>query len=1191
MSSLREPSRRLPRASTASSAGASTTSRTGAIGRASVRPGVRAPSTSTRNVRLNHHSAIASRIDRSGAASPAESVSSMATTMTGGMKRKERDYEAAEVGLGEKTNINVVVRCRGRNDREVRENSAVVVSTEGVKGNVVELSMGPNALSNKSYNFDRVFSSAADQSMIFDDVVKPILDEMLSGFNCTIFAYGQTGTGKTYTMTGDMNETMGMLSDAAGIIPRVLQTLFNKLEIEESDNCVRCSFIELYNEELRDLLSADDGAKLRIYEDNAKKSTVVQGMEERHIVTAAEGIKRLQEGSLRRQVAATKCNDLSSRSHTIFTITVYVKRPGENGDDYVSAGKLNLVDLAGSENIQRSGAENKRAAEAGLINKSLLTLGRVINSLVDQGTHIPYRESKLTRLLQDSLGGRTKTCIIATISPAKSNLEETISTLDYAFRAKDIRNKPQIRTLMSKKTLLREFTAEIEKLRGELVTTRQRNGVYLSNEAYEEITVQNESRRILTEEQAAKIGTIEANLRGKVQELFDLTSSFMGLKKEHEGTRLQLDDTKELLDQTELLLSGTRKSLADETYLRKAHQETEEKLANIGSELIDTLGETVEHVSGLRAKNKRKSDLQSLNRSTWAMSQAQVADVTELVEDRISEFQKDQEDHISSVSERMQSFVKAELDKLSDTQNLLDQNLGKFEISKKELLDHKEQSKQEMDAVLEEIKVVRDHIKERVGESLEAIASAAERIAADVLSELGLFHNQLHTSFSSLGKDFKSIFEDLVKHLGAQRSESDRLRRQLEGASESLIQSNAATSARIQEIVAEERRQAAEERKQLLAQITQLINSQGETQELRLADKAALLNQDLLSSTKAFEGSVTQYSDGMGTWVEKDGRVMADINKSRENVKTKMKDDWAAANKHSTCIQATTKSVHAETVRVVEEQKRDLDVQMQDLDSFVTRARSQNSLHHSQHAASVHQLSQTVENSYAEISSHSKDAVERVRELGDEMEAEVDDIRAGLEPLDENVCQPLSNLRESIRDTLLQEYQPTGETPEKTQYTYPTELPRTAPHEMLLAGLNGGALDTPSKSAPAPPVVFSDFEETTVKRERSPSTSSAVSSGLREVNPNVSVTTSAIQFNPSASTMSLAPLSGTDNNSSTMPVYRRSTRSVSYNKDTLSKSTTGGKPPSVASGIDGRENVPPVGGFAASGRRKSPRLR
>ncbi len=124
------------------------------------------------------------------------------------------------------------------------------------------------------------------------------------------------------------------------------------------------------------------------------------------------------------------------------------------------------------------------------INKSLLTLGRVINALVDRSAHIPYRESKLTRLLQDSLGGRTKTCIIATVSPAKSNLEETISTLDYAFRAKNIRNKPQLNSLFNKEMLLREFTAEIEKLKSELITTRQRNGVYLSNEAYEEMTVQ-----------------------------------------------------------------------------------------------------------------------------------------------------------------------------------------------------------------------------------------------------------------------------------------------------------------------------------------------------------------------------------------------------------------------------------------------------------------------------------------------------------------------------------------------------------------------------------------------------------------------------------------------------------------------------------------------------------------------------
>lgn len=217
---------------------------------------------------------------------------------------------------------------------------------------------------------------------------------MLRGYNCTIFAYGQTGTGKTYTMSGDMNNTLGLLSDSAGIIPRVLHSLFGRLESDEAESSVKCSFIELYNEELRDLLAFEENTKLKIYENGQKEghgATLVQGMEESHIKTATEGIRLLQEGSYKRQVAATKCNDLSSRSHTVFTVTAYIKCTTDTGEDFISAGKLNLVDLAGSENIQRSGAENKRATEAGLINKSLLTLGRVINALVDRGSHIPYR--------------------------------------------------------------------------------------------------------------------------------------------------------------------------------------------------------------------------------------------------------------------------------------------------------------------------------------------------------------------------------------------------------------------------------------------------------------------------------------------------------------------------------------------------------------------------------------------------------------------------------------------------------------------------------------------------------------------------------------------------------------------------------------------------------------------------------
>lgn len=552
-------------------------------------------------------------------------------------------------------------------------------------------------------------------------------------------------------MSGDMTDTLGLLSDDAGIIPRVLYQLFNKLELEDAESTIKCSFIELYNEELRDLLSVDEGAKLKIYDDTSRRghsSTVVQGMEEKHIKNATEGIKVLQEGSLKRQVAATKCNDLSSRSHTVFTITTYVKKPNENGvEALVSAGKLNLVDLAGSENIQRSGAENKRAAEAGLINKSLLTLGRVINALVDKSAHIPYRESKLTRLLQDSLGGRTKTCIIATISPAKSNLEETISTLDYAFRAKNIRNKPQLNPMLEKKTLLRDFTMEIEKLKSELISTRQRNGVYLSNEVYEEMTAQTESRRIVTEEQAAKIETLESNLRNKVQELFNLVSTFMDMKKDHECTKAQLDDTKEVLDQTEIVLSATRKTLAEETRLRKAHQKTEAKLTEIGGQLINKLQKTVQDVGGLHAKNKRKSDLQSLNRATWGTSQDQVADVTSMVERRVQEFQQEQEEHIANVSARMENFVDEELSKLSSTQTFLDEHLNIFVESKKQLLDEKQKSKDEMDEFLEEIKEVRDNVKERMGESLQAISHSAERIAADMLSEMTAFHGQVSWSW------------------------------------------------------------------------------------------------------------------------------------------------------------------------------------------------------------------------------------------------------------------------------------------------------------------------------------------------------------------------------------------------------------------------------------------------------------
>ncbi|KAI0200835.1 P-loop containing nucleoside triphosphate hydrolase protein [Astrocystis sublimbata] len=1151
---------------------------------------------------MYHHAVMAARIDRTAAPSPAESMSSVATT---GTKRKERDFEVETV---QETNINVVVRCRGRNEREVRESSAIVVSTDAAQGKTVELSMGPNALTNKTYNFDRVFSPAADQSAVYDDVVKPILEEMLSGYNCTIFAYGQTGTGKTYTMSGNMEETFGLLSDDAGIIPRVLHSLFNKLDKEDTESFVKCSFIELYNEELRDLMSVEENTKLKIFDDASRKghaTTVVQGMEEAHIRNAAEGIKMLQEGSLKRQVAATKCNDLSSRSHTIFTITACVKKAGEDGEDWVSAGKLNLVDLAGSENIQRSGAENKRAAEAGLINKSLLTLGRVINALVDRSSHIPYRESKLTRLLQDSLGGRTKTCIIATISPAKSNLEETISTLDYAFRAKNIRNKPQVNQMIRKGALLRDFTHEIEKLKSELIATRQRNGVYLSNESYEEMATVSESRRIQNEEQVVKIEALESNLRNKVQELFSLTSSLMGLRKDHETTKLQLDETKGVLDQTDIVLEATRKTLAEETLLREAHQKTEEQMHAVGNKLIKTLQKTVGHVGGLHAKNKRKSDIQAVNRNNWSLAQEEVADITSLVESRLEEFRDEQQHHISNISICMQTFVQAELEKLSSTQSFLDQNLDSFTTSKKELLEQKQKSRDETDEVLEEIKEVRNHIKERVGDSLQAIATAAETIAEDVLSELGTFHNLLHASYSALGKDFKTIFEDLLKHNAAQRKESDDLRAQLENATKTIKQSNASITTQIQDVIEQERRQAAQERGNLLAQITSLVNSQAHTQESRLASKAAFIQSSVEGNTTTLDETMSQYSQGMDKWNTREGQFLDGVATSRETIKSKLQDDWNAANTHSTSIQNSTQSVHATTVRVVDEQMRDLDEQMTSLDDFVARARSQNAQHDDRHTQSLHNLSNTVEGSYENIADHFLTTCSRVEELASEMETDIKTAEEALEPLLDNICQPLTDLRENVAGTALQEYQPTGATPQKLTYDYPTELPRTQAHASLIAKFNGEP--SPSKAAvfadadstlsenrsPSRPVSSDDPAAPTADRARNPFTTS-----LQELHPNVNNSNVISSFNQRGSatihgfgsSLGLGSLMGAEDDipeDMTMPLVKKSR-------------TTRGRASRSTLNVEGRENLPPLATMVPGGgkeifsqsiaRRKSPRL-
>ncbi|KNE69799.1 hypothetical protein AMAG_14337 [Allomyces macrogynus ATCC 38327] len=412
------------------------------------------------------------------------------------------------------TNIQVVLRCRPINDKEATERAHAVLAFKGIRGRelAVRAAIPSDRSLTKTFTFDRVYAPEASQELVFRDVVYPIVEEVVSGYNCTIFAYGQTGTGKTHTMQGDLALSPGgQLSPHAGMIPRALYALFEIVNFDAGDATVKVSCIELYNEELRDLLAVtdDDSAKLKLYEEN--KVVHLQGAQERFVKSPVEVIQLLNQATEKRQVAATKMNEKSSRSHCVFMVTVMIKESTPDGLEVMKVGKLNLVDLAGSENIGRSGAENRQAREAGAINQSLLTLGRVINALVEKQGHVPYRESKLTRLLKDSLGGHTKTCIIATVSPARSNLEETLSTLDYAHRAKNIRNKPKVNEHRSKRAIISEYEREIDQLRADLQATREKNGIFLAETRYQDmVATMAEQKEVLDQVQIERADLEEA---------------------------------------------------------------------------------------------------------------------------------------------------------------------------------------------------------------------------------------------------------------------------------------------------------------------------------------------------------------------------------------------------------------------------------------------------------------------------------------------------------------------------------------------------------------------------------------------------------------------------------------------------------------------------------------------------------
>ncbi|KAK7279432.1 hypothetical protein RJT34_24485 [Clitoria ternatea] len=571
------------------------------------------------------------------------------------------------------TNVQVLLRCRPLSDDEQRSNVPKVVSCNENKREVTVMQTLANKQVDRVFTFDKVFGPKAQQRSIYEQAISPIVNEVLDGFNCTVFAYGQTGTGKTYTMEGGMRNKGGDLPAEAGVIPRAVRQIFDILEAQNADYSMKVTFLELYNEEITDLLSPEDSSrpleekqKKPILMEDGKGCVIVRGLEEESVYSVSEIYTLLERGASKRRTAETLLNKRSSRSHSVFTITVYVKETVIGDEELIKCGKLNLVDLAGSENILRSGAREGRAREAGEINKSLLTLGRVINALVEHSAHVPYRDSKLTRILRDSLGGKTKTCIIATISPSSYCLEETLSTLDYASRAKSIKNKPEANQKVSKAVLLKELYMEIERMKEDVRAAREKNGVYVSHDRFAKEEAEKKARIEKIEQLENDLSISEKEV-DRFRELYSTEQEQkLNIESELKDCKVNLKKTSNILhdlqENYKLLVSTLKEKECTISNLQKS----ENALIERAKEMCFDLQKSADDINLLSSKLDHKERMEAENKKTIlnfeSLLNDSLKDLHMTIVGSISQQQKQLrcvEDHVSSYIARKSDATQA----------------------------------------------------------------------------------------------------------------------------------------------------------------------------------------------------------------------------------------------------------------------------------------------------------------------------------------------------------------------------------------------------------------------------------------------------------------------------------------------------------------------------------------------------
>ncbi|XP_020236509.1 kinesin-like protein KIN-7C, mitochondrial [Cajanus cajan] len=410
---------------------------------------------STRSSHRPSVSPLRSRKSPAAASKPAArpTTPSSSSTASRSLSKASVSTAAASDVSKAKENVTVTVRFRPLSGREINKGDEVAWYADG--DHIVRNEYNPSL----AYGFDKVFGPATTTRHVYDVAAQQVVSGAMEGINGTVFAYGVTSSGKTHTMHGEQK--------SPGIIPLAVKDVFSIIqETPGREFLLRVSYLEIYNEVINDLLDPT-GQNLRIRED--VQGTYVEGIKEEVVLSPAHALSLIATGEEHRHVGSNNFNLFSSRSHTIFTLTIESSSRGENlGEEDVTLSHLHLIDLAGSES-SKTETTGLRRKEGSYINKSLLTLGTVIAKLTDgKATHIPYRDSKLTRLLQSSLSGHGRISLICTVTPASSSSEETHNTLKFAHRSKHVEIKASQNKIMDEKSLIKKYQREISELKQEL---------------------------------------------------------------------------------------------------------------------------------------------------------------------------------------------------------------------------------------------------------------------------------------------------------------------------------------------------------------------------------------------------------------------------------------------------------------------------------------------------------------------------------------------------------------------------------------------------------------------------------------------------------------------------------------------------------------------------------------------------